>query len=182
MCEHDACRHPDPLDPSAADDGAGPDRRALLRTGLLAGAATALTLAPVSFAAADSPGGPRSGTDSRTITGHLDTGAADFVQLPVEVPDGVQQIAVSYSYDKPAVPAGVPGNSCDIGIFDERGTELGGAGFRGWSGGFRTSFAISNGEATRAICPGRSRRAPGTWCWAPTKWRRRGSTTRSRSP
>lgn len=161
MCEHDACRHPDPLDPSAADDGAGPDRRALLRTGLLAGAATALTLAPVSFAAADSPGGPRSGTDSRTITGHLDTGAADFVQLPVEVPDGVQQIAVSYSYDKPAVPAGVPGNSCDIGIFDERGTELGGAGFRGWSGGFRTSFAISNGEATPGYLPGPVR--AGTW-------------------
>ena len=53
-----------------------------------------------------------------TVTGHLETGAADFVYLPVEVPKGVQKIAVEYSYDKPSVPAGTPGNSCDIGIFD----------------------------------------------------------------
>jgi hypothetical protein len=157
VCENDDCRRPASDPASEPADEPGPDRRALLRTGLLAGAATALTLAPISFAAADTPT-PTSGTDSRTITGHLDTGAADFVYLPVEVPDGVRQFAVSYGYDK---PAGVPGNSCDVGVFDQRGTELGGEGFRGWSGGFRTSFAISNGEATPGYLPGPVE--AGTW-------------------
>jgi len=88
------------------------------------------------------------------VTGHLPTGAPDFVYLPVHVPVGVREISVSYSYDKPTVPAGTPGNSCDIGIFDERGTDLDGRGFRGWSGGFRTEFEISRAEATPGYLPG----------------------------
>ncbi|MGW5694346.1 hypothetical protein ACWEWX_26380, partial [Streptomyces asiaticus] len=32
---------------------------------------------------------------------------------------GVREIAVSYSYDKPTVPAGTQGNACDIGIFKQ---------------------------------------------------------------
>ncbi|PYC78145.1 phosphoesterase [Streptomyces tateyamensis] len=120
-----------------------------------------MTLGPVAFAAA-AAGVPAPGSStSSTVSGHLETGAADFVYLPVEVPAGVREIAVSYSYDRPAVPAGTPGNSCDIGIFDERGTELGGEGFRGWSGGFRTSFVISNSEATPGYLPGPVN--PGTW-------------------
>ncbi|MGW5545072.1 CehA/McbA family metallohydrolase [Streptomyces sp. NPDC003998] len=161
-CEHNA----DSLAPDAAhgdDSGAGLGRRRLLAAGV-AGAA-ALTLAPVSFAqAADgsSGGTPPAGAEvSRVITGFLETGAADFVYLPVEVPEGVQKIAVSYSYDKPAVPAGTPGNSCDIGVFDERGIALGGRGFRGWSGGFRTSFEISNSDATPGYLPGPV--GAGTW-------------------
>jgi hypothetical protein len=75
---------------------------------------------------------PRAGTRSLTITGHLDPGAADWVYLPVRVPEGVRQLGVSYSYDKPAVPPGIVTNSCDIGIVDERGTALGSPGFRGW--------------------------------------------------
>jgi hypothetical protein len=98
---------------------------------------------------------------TRAISGHLDTGVADFVYLPVEVPRGVQKISVSYSYDKPVVPSGTPGNSCDIGIFDERGIALGGRGFRGWSGGSRTSFEISNSEATPGYLPGPV--GHGTW-------------------
>ncbi len=109
------------------------------------------------------PGGSRGGGAdlTRTVTGHLPTGAADFVYLPVEVPRGVRQIAVSYTYDRPAVPAGIPGNACDIGIFDERGTALGGEGFRGWSGGARTGFAISAAEATPGYLPGPV--GEGTW-------------------
>lgn len=91
---------------------------------------------------------------TKTISGHLDTGAADWVYLPVDVPHGVNRIAVSYSYDRPPVPPGTPGNSCDIGIFDERGIDLGGDGFRGWSGGFRTEFAISTESATPGYLPG----------------------------
>jgi hypothetical protein len=99
---------------------------------------------------------------TRTITGHFDIGVPDFVYLPVEVPRGVRQLDVSYSYDRPATPPGVPGNALDIGIFDQRGHQLGDrAGFRGWSGGFRTSFSISNTQATPGYLPGPIH--AGTW-------------------
>jgi hypothetical protein len=77
------------------------------------------------------------------------------------VPPGVREIAVSYSYDKPPVPPGTLGNSCDIGIFDERGIAVGGEGFRGWSGGSRTSFAVAADRATPGYLPGPVN--PGTW-------------------
>ncbi|MFI0937836.1 CehA/McbA family metallohydrolase [Streptomyces sp. NPDC021020] len=134
------------------------DRRDVLKLSAVAGAAGVITLAPVDFAAADAPG---DGELTRTVTGHLPTGVADFVYLPVEVPRGVRQIAVSYTYDRPAVPAGTLGNACDIGIFDNRGTALGGRGFRGWSGGARTEFAISAEEATPGYLAGPV--AAGTW-------------------
>jgi hypothetical protein len=43
---------------------------------------------------------------TKTVTGHLEPGAADFIYLPIEVPAGVNKISVVYSYDKPAVTAG----------------------------------------------------------------------------
>ncbi|WP_225845374.1 CehA/McbA family metallohydrolase [Streptomyces sp. HPF1205] len=146
------------------------DRRDVLKLSALAGAAGVLTLAPVDFAAAAGPGSPSSGDRTptagggdltRTVTGHLPTGTADFVYLPVEVPPGVRQIAVSYTYDRPGVPAGTVGNACDIGVFDQRGIELGGRGFRGWSGGARTEFAISGDQATPGYLAGPVE--PGTW-------------------
>lgn len=164
MCQSGTCEHGAR---PAAESNAGVDRRALLMAGGVLGAAGVLTLAPVGFAAADeagatAPGTPADGTEvTRTVTGHLDTGAADFVHLPVEVPRGVNQIAVSYTYDKPSVPSGTPGNSCDIGIFDERGTALGGRGFRGWSGGARTSFVVNSEDTTPGYLPGPVN--PGTW-------------------
>jgi hypothetical protein len=168
MCRDGHCDHsPAPSTPDAgggtAPNAEGVGRRRLL---MAAAAGAAVTLAPISFtrsradaAAKGSP--PADGQETRVVTGHLETGAADFVHLPVRIPAGVQKIAVEYSYDRPTVPAGTPGNSCDIGVFDERGTKLGGKGFRGWSGGFRTSFEISNGEATPGYLPGPIR--PGTW-------------------
>jgi PHP-associated len=168
MCQPGVCEHGPESSGTPADghDGAAPGRRAVLRTGGVLGAAGVLTLAPVSFAqaAGTAPGGAPAdgtGTVTRVITGHLDTGAADFVYLPLEVPDGVNQISVEYTYDKPGVPAGTPANSCDIGIFDERGTELGGKGFRGWSGGFRTSFVVNSDDTTPGYLPGPINR--GTW-------------------
>src|SRR5256885_16020449 len=117
-CEPTVAPRPEPAADAAAS---GPSRRGVLT----AGAATAaLTLGPMTFAhAADGTGGtPADGTQvSQTITGHLDTGAADFVYLPVRIPAGVKQIDVSYSYDHPAVTPGDKTNSCDIGVFDERG-------------------------------------------------------------
>lgn len=167
MCFDGHCEHRADVLPPEAVAAVEPhpviDRRRLLLGG--AAGAAALTLAPVSFAHADdgrTTGGAGTGdTETRVISGHLETGVADFVYLPVEVPRGVKRIAVSYAYDKPSVPKGTPGNSCDIGIFDERGTGLGGSGFRGWSGGSRTSFEIANEEATPGYLPGPVKH--GTW-------------------
>lgn len=134
---------------------ANPSRRAFL--GGAAATATALFLSPVQFAAA----APAGTTSTKTLTGHLDPGAADWVYLPVDVPSGVRRIDVSYSYDKPAQPAGTVTNSCDIGVFDQRGIEVDGTGFRGWSGGFRTSFFVAADEATPGYLPGPVE--PGRW-------------------
>ncbi|WP_030415579.1 CehA/McbA family metallohydrolase [Streptomyces sp. NRRL S-1448] len=149
------------------------ERREVLRLSALAGATGALTLGRVSFAdatpAAGAPGGGTGGgqgsgpgdganggpgEQTRRVTGHLPIGAPDFVYIPVEVPPGVREIAVSYSYDRPTVPEGTVGNACDIGIFDERGTDLGGAGFRGWSGGARSEFFLRADDATPGYLPG----------------------------
>ncbi|WP_217206581.1 CehA/McbA family metallohydrolase [Streptomyces sp. AC550_RSS872] len=131
---------------------AGLGRRALFVTG----AAAALTLGTVSFASAAD-----GNQETRTVRGTLPPGAPDFVYVPLEIPSGVREIKVSYTYEKPSVPAGTPGNALDIGIFDQRGTELGGKGFRGWSGGARTEFFIRADDATPGYIPGPVRE--GTW-------------------
>ncbi|MGP9020257.1 CehA/McbA family metallohydrolase [Streptomyces sp. BR1] len=141
--------------------------RSIGRRGLfVTGAATALTLGTVSFANAapgDGGGSSGGGTGDRTrvVTGTLPPGAPDFVYLPVEVPRGVRELAVSYTYEKATVPAGTQNNALDIGVFDERGTDLGGRGFRGWSGGARTEFFIRADAATPGYIPGPVR--AGTW-------------------
>ncbi|MBH1935287.1 CehA/McbA family metallohydrolase [Streptomyces sp. AV19] len=129
------------------------ERRNVLK--LTAGTLTLGGVTPAPAAGADGP------AETRRITGRLPAGAPDYVYLPVEVPRGIREITVSYAYDRPSVPAGVPGNACDIGIFDERGTGLGGAGFRGWSGGARTEFSIAADRATPGYLPGPVR--SGTW-------------------
>ena len=147
---------------SASDDTEqGVDRRGLLRASVLTGAAAALTVNGVSFASGAPTAGSGPADDTRTIRGHLPTGSPDYVYLPVEVPPGVREIAVSYRYDKPVVPPGTQGNALDIGIFDEHGTDLGGRGFRGWSGGARSEFSISAEEATPGYVAGPVR--AGTW-------------------
>jgi hypothetical protein len=165
MCLDGHCEHEvDVLHVEQTGEATSPPGRRRFLAAAAAGAA-ALTLESASFAqsagAAVQSTPPQTGEVTRAISGHLDTGVADFVYLPVEVPRGVQKISVSYSYDKPVVPSGTPGNSCDIGIFDERGIALGGRGFRGWSGGSRTSFEISNSEATPGYLPGPV--GHGTW-------------------
>ncbi|MCX5037200.1 MULTISPECIES: CehA/McbA family metallohydrolase [Streptomyces] len=149
MCEDE---HEDGHEQDHAQDHAGIGRRAVFVTG----AAAALTLGSVSFAAA----APRE-QRTRTVRGTLPPGSPDFVYVPVEVPRGVREIHVAYTYDRPAVPAGTQGNALDIGLFDERGTELGGRGFRGWSGGARTEFSVRADAATPGYVPGPVR--AGTW-------------------
>ncbi|MFE0472104.1 CehA/McbA family metallohydrolase [Streptomyces sp. NPDC058947] len=139
------------------DHHGGPGRRALFVTG----AAAALTLGSVSFASADGRNRDDGGQETTTVRGTLPPGSPDFVYVPVEVPAGVRELRVAYTYDRPSVPAGTTGNALDIGVFDERGTGLGGEGFRGWSGGARTEFFIRADEATPGYLPGPVRE--GTW-------------------
>ncbi|MFI1362963.1 CehA/McbA family metallohydrolase [Streptomyces griseochromogenes] len=96
-----------------------------------------------------------------TLRGTAAPGSPDYVCLPFEVAHGIRELHVSYTYDRPAVPPGTPGNALDIGLFDERGVELGGRGFRGWSGGARTEFFVRADEATPGYLPGPLH--PGTW-------------------
>ncbi|WIX99197.1 CehA/McbA family metallohydrolase [Amycolatopsis mongoliensis] len=134
-------------------------RRALLRASGVAAAGAAMGMLP-GVAFADQPGG--TGSQTRTVTGTLKPDVPDWYYLPVDVPRGVRQIDVVYSYDKPQVPAGTRGNACDIGMFGPEGHELGNArGFRGWSGGFRDRFSISASEATPGYLAGPIR--PGRW-------------------
>jgi len=92
-------------------------------------------------------------TDLR-LRGTIRPGGPDWVEVPVEVPAGVGELAVRYRYDRPPTPAGVPGNALDLGVFDERG-------LRGWSGGAREGFAISEAGATPGYLAGPV--DPGTW-------------------
>jgi hypothetical protein len=131
------------------DHGNGLNRRALIVTG----AAAALTLGSVSFASG-AEAAADGGQESRTVRGTLPTGSPDYVYVPVEVPAGVRELRVAYTYDRPSVPAGTQGNALDIGVFDQHGTDLGGRGFRGWSGGARTEFFIRVDDATPGYVPG----------------------------
>ncbi|QGV80093.1 CehA/McbA family metallohydrolase [Streptomyces ficellus] len=125
----------------------------LARRGFVTGAAGALVAAGgVAFAA---------GETERVVRGTLPPGSPDYVYLPVEVPPGVRELRVSYAYERPAVPPGTQGNALDIGVFDERGTEPGGRGFRGWSGGARSEFFLRADDATPGYVPGPVR--AGTW-------------------
>jgi hypothetical protein len=60
--------------------------------------------------------------------------------LPVDVPPGTAALRVSLEYDRAAAVL-------DLGCLDT-------AGFRGWSGGARESFVITDGAATPGYLPG----------------------------
>lgn len=91
---------------------------------------------------------------NRSMSGRFEPGAPDWAYVPVEVPEGVREISVTYRYDRPEPPPGVAGNALDLGVFDD-------SGFRGWSGGSREGFTISASWATPGYLPGPVR--PGTW-------------------
>ncbi|HYF71892.1 MAG TPA: phosphoesterase, partial [Nocardioides sp.] len=131
------------------------DRRRLLLAG--AGVATTAALTTFEPAAAGS-------SVTKTFTGHFSPGGReDWRYLPFRVPRGVRQIEVSYSYPPPNDSGlGFSTNVVDIGIFDSSGIGVGNAaGFRGWSGGARSSFRIARGWATPGYLPGPI--TPGRW-------------------
>ncbi len=68
-----------------------------------------------------------------------------YQYVSFEVPPKTTSLKVEYSYDKNE-------NTIDIGIFDTRG--IGKEGFRGWSGGKRSEFMISQSQATPGYLPG----------------------------
>jgi len=86
-----------------------------------------------------------------------------YVLVPFEVPPGVSQLEVRYSYtdriDSDPLVGG--GNTLDIGLFDPRGTGTGSAGFRGWSGSHKDVFVVGTEWATPPYAAGPM--LPGTW-------------------
>ena len=75
-----------------------------------------------------------------------------------DVPAGARRLEVSYHFER---PPGGESDVVDIGVFDARGTDFLGGGFRGWSGSARSGFFIAPQEATPGYIRGPV--APGEW-------------------
>ncbi len=89
--------------------------------------------------------------------------AEDYYSIPFEMPAHVRRLEVSYTYSAEidSDPHLTGGNTLDIGLFDQRGADYPGKGFRGWTGSARHSFFITPHEATPGYLPGPLE--PGTW-------------------
>ncbi|MGH2531255.1 MAG: CehA/McbA family metallohydrolase [Thermomicrobiales bacterium] len=86
-----------------------------------------------------------------------------YRHLPFAVPTGVRQLHIRYDYSDriPSDPQLRGGNTLDLGLFDERGSESGSPGFRGWSGSNKLAFTIAQDWATPPYRPGAIE--TGTW-------------------
>jgi hypothetical protein len=86
------------------------------------------------------------------MTLHGSVTAADaqtYREVPFTVPAGISRITVDFSYTEHDKKTNI-----DLGVLD-------GERFRGWSGGNKNSFTISETDATPSYLPGSIR--PGTW-------------------
>ena len=72
-----------------------------------------------------------------------------YREVPFQVPTGVTRLTVQFSYS-----GREQHTTIDLGIFDQER-------FRGWSGGNKATFTISDSDATPSYLPGPIR--PGTW-------------------
>ena len=72
-----------------------------------------------------------------------------YIEVPFEVPKGVTRVTVDFSYTERDKHT-----SIDLGLFD-------GERFRGWSGGNKSHFTVSETDATPSYLPGPVR--PGKW-------------------
>src|SRR5277367_4386188 len=72
-----------------------------------------------------------------------------YIELPFEVPEGVTRVSIETSYTERERHTTI-----DLGLFD-------GERFRGWSGSNKTSFTVSETDATPSYLPGPVR--PGRW-------------------
>jgi len=110
------------------------------------------------------PAAPAGGTAEIVLQGRF--GAADrmrYVLVPFEVPAGLRQLEVRYTYSDrvDSDPRVGDGNTLDIGLFDPRGTETGSIGFRGWSGSHQDEFVVGEEWATPPYAAGPL--PAGTW-------------------
>ncbi|HEV8228495.1 MAG TPA: CehA/McbA family metallohydrolase [Candidatus Limnocylindria bacterium] len=104
------------------------------------------------------------GEPDRALAGHFDrTHEKRYAHVPFEVPRGVHQLHLRYSYDDRigSDPTLSGGNTLDIGLFDQRGIAAGSPGFRGWSGSEKLELTIDEGWATPPYAAGPI--AAGTW-------------------
>jgi hypothetical protein len=91
-----------------------------------------------------------------------DPNTPDGVHLPFTMPPGVQELDVRWDFHPQDTSLGFSTNVVDIGIFDSSGRVLvNAAGFRGWSGGARRHFRITEHWATQGYLAGPL--APGRW-------------------
>jgi hypothetical protein len=72
-----------------------------------------------------------------------------YRELPFVVPRGVTRVSIEFSYTEHDKHTNI-----DLGLFDSER-------FRGWSGGNKSSFTVSETDATPSYLPGPVR--PGTW-------------------
>jgi hypothetical protein len=86
------------------------------------------------------------------ITGHFNKAEVrkKILYIPIKVPAGITAFNMQASIDEPA------NNVLDIGLFDERGIDLGPVnGFRGWAGGVSSKQVhITKENATPSYIPG----------------------------
>ena len=89
-------------------------------------------------------------TQDLTLTGTI-THAQNqtYVEVPFQVPTGTTRVTVNFSYTGRELHTTI-----DLGLFDSER-------FRGWSGGNKSSFTLSETDATPSYLPGPIR--PGTW-------------------
>jgi hypothetical protein len=96
--------------------------------------------------------------------GRFKFGIDQWAYVPFDVPPGINRIDVSTSHDHFAL-VGLGRNVLDLGIFGPAGHDLGIAeGFRGWSGGARAGFTLSETNATPGYLAGPIE--PGRWALA----------------
>ena len=97
------------------------------------------------------PGHAEDGVPDIVLEGRfVDADRMRYVLVPFQVPAGLRQLAIRYSYsdriDSDPLVGG--GNTLDIGLFDPRGTGTGSVGFRGWSGSHKDAFVVGEDWAT----------------------------------
>lgn len=86
-----------------------------------------------------------------------------YEHVPFDLPDGVDQFLIDTTYNDRigSDPFVRGGNTLDIGLFDQRGTESRSPGFRGWSGSVRTRIVIGTEWAVPPYRAGKPE--SGTW-------------------
>jgi hypothetical protein len=103
-------------------------------------------LVPLSAAACLAQQAPADLTLHRTVT-YADR--QSYIELPFDVSEGITRVTIESSYTERDKHTTI-----DLGLFD-------GERFRGWSGGNKSSFTVSETDATPSYLPGPIR--PGRW-------------------